>query len=471
VSPPVFFDLHVHSTLKPFLLSAVDSPWEDYDVATPEERVRRTPRLTASDFTKLLRSGTRVITLALHPIERYLLTSVVTRPVMYALIFRMRLERMRQVLQRNPFLLLQQEYQLLLAYLRNPGAEGEALIVQRPEDIDQALQDSKKIAIILAIEGAHALGFEYRHYKFPKIRGFTYDDFVELSRELIRERLDWAATRHVHLITLVHMVYNDLATPARAVEFKGLQNILPNPYRTVEHLGRYRGLTAYGVSFVEEAYKRHILIDVKHCDYTARRQVYEIAREYGMPVVASHVGVSGQSCPSLRDTARKRRQSTTFNPWDINLHDEDIIAIARSGGLIGLILDERVLAGEKLLEEVRRGVYPPLLPLTQHIEYIYTLLTRNGFSPQAAIRCICIGSDFDGFIDPIDAVPTVLEYPSVLYPGLVNYFQGRRDLYRDTGLSPEALAAAVCSENGIRFWKAFLQRKVEATQGQVQPLP
>jgi microsomal dipeptidase-like Zn-dependent dipeptidase len=470
VSPLVFFDLHVHSTLKPFLLSAVDSPWEDYDVATPEERVRRTPRLTASDFTKLLRSGTRVITLALHPIERYLLTSVVTRPVMYALIFRMRLERMRQVLQRNPFLLLQQEYQLLLAYLRNPGAEGEALIVQRPEDIDQALQDPKKIAIILAIEGAHALGFEYRHYKFPKIRGFTYDDFAEPSRELIRERLDWAATRHVHLITLVHMVYNDLATPARAVEFKGLQNILPNPYRTVEHLGRYRGLTAYGVSFVEEAYKRHILIDVKHCDHTARRQVYEIAREYGMPVVASHVGVSGQSCPSLRDTARKRRQSTTFNPWDINLHDEDIIAIARSGGLIGLILDERVLAGEKLLEEVRRGVYPPLLPLTQHIEYIYMLLTRNGFSPQAAIRCICIGSDFDGFIDPIDAVPTVLEYPSVLYPGLVSYFQGRRDLYRDTGLSPEALAAAVCSENGIRFWKAFLQRKVEATQGQVQPL-
>jgi len=463
MSLPVFFDLHVHSTLKPFLLSAVDSPWEDYDVATPEERVRRTPRLTASDFTKLLRSGTRVITLALHPIERYLLTSVVARPVMYALIFRMRLERMRQVLQRSPFLLLQQEYQLLLAYLRNPGAEGEALIVQRPEDIDLALRDSKKIAIILAIEGAHALGFEYRHYKFPKIRGFTYDGFAELSRGLIRARLDWAAARHVHLITLVHMVYNDLATPARAVEFKGLQNILPNPYRTVEHLGRYRGLTAYGVSFVEEAYKRHILIDVKHCDHVSRRQVYDIAGEYGMPVVASHVGVSGRSYPSLRDTARERRQSTAFNPWDINLHDEDVLAIARSGGLIGLILDERVLAGEKLLEEVRRGVHSPLLPLTQHIEYIYTLLTKKGFSPQAAIRCICIGSDFDGFIDPIDAVPTVLEYPAVLYPGLVSYFQGRRDLYRDTGLSAEELAAAICSENGIRFWKAFLRRKVETT--------
>ena len=461
MSLPVFFDLHVHSTLKPFLLSAVDSPWEDYDVATPEERVRRTPRLTASDFTKLLRSRTRVITLALHPIERYLLTSVVARPVMYALIFRMRLERMRQVLQKNPFLLLQQEYQLLLAYLRNPGGEGEAHIVQRPEDIDQALQDSKKIAIILAIEGAHALGFEYRHYKFPKIRGFTYDDFLALSREVIRQRLDWAAERHVHLITLLHMLYNDLATPARAVEFKGLQNLLPDPYRTVRRLGRYRGLTAYGVSFVEEAYRRHILIDVKHCDYASRRGVYEIAQEYRMPVLASHVGVSGRAYPAARDTARERRQSTSFNPWDINLHNEDLIAIARSGGLIGLILDERVLAGEKLLEEVRKGQRLPLSPFTQQIEYIYTWLTRNGFSPRQAIGCICIGSDFDGFIDPIDAVPTVLEYPSVLYPGLVGYFKERREVYRETGLSAEELAAAICGENGITFWKQFLKRKAQ----------
>ncbi len=464
MSLPVFFDLHVHPTLKPFLLSAVDSPWEDYDVATPEERVRRTPRLTASDFTKLLRSGTRVITLALHPIERYLLTSMVTRPVMYALIFRMRLERMRQVLQRNPFLLLQQEYQLLLAYLRNPGGEGEAIIAQRPEDLDQALHDPKKIAIILAIEGAHALGFEYRHYKFPRIRGFLYDGFAEIGRELIRQRLDWAAERHVHLITLVHMVYNDLATPARAVEFKGLQNILPNPYRTVERLGRYRGLTAYGVTFVEEAYRRHILIDVKHCDSVSRRGVYEIAQDYKMPVVASHVGVSGRSFPAIRDKARDRRQSSSFNPWDINLHDEDLVAIAQSGGLIGLILDERVLAGEKLLEEVRRGQRHPLAPLTQQIEYIYCHLAQNGLSPRQAIGSICIGSDFDGFIDPIDAVPTVLEYPSVLYPGLVSYFRERREVYRETELSAEELAAAVCGENGIKFWRGFLERKAKALE-------
>jgi microsomal dipeptidase-like Zn-dependent dipeptidase len=369
---------------------------------------------------------------------------------------------MRQVLQRNPFLLLQQEYQLLLAYLRNPAGEGEAFIVQNAEDLDIALQNPKKIAIILAIEGAHALGFEYSHYRFPAIRGFSYDGFESVSRALIRQRLDWAAKQQVQLITLVHMLYNELATPARAVEYRGLQNILPNPFRSVQRLGKYRGLTAHGVYFVEEAYRRCILIDIKHCDYESRRQVYEIAQEYRMPVVASHIAASGRSYPSKEDTAKERRQSSTFNPWDINLHDEDLIAIARGGGLIGLILDERVLAGERLLEEVRRGQLPPLFPLTQQIDYIYRRLTQAGISPLAALQMLCIGSDLDGFIDPIDAVPTVLEYPSVLYPGLVAHFRRRYEAFRETGLSPEELAAGICGENGIQFWRTFLKRKAAA---------
>ncbi|GIV23050.1 MAG: membrane dipeptidase [Bacteroidia bacterium] len=467
MNTPLFFDLHVHSTLKPYLLSAVDSPWEDYDKATPEERVRRTPKVTQSDFTKLLRSGTRVITLALHPIERYLISALTTRPVAYALVFRMRIERVRQVLQRDPFFILQQEYNLLMAYRQNPAGAGEIVLARRPQDIDSALQDPNKIAVILAIEGAHALGFEYRDYKFPAIKGFSYDGFTPLSRESIRERLDWAAGKGVHLITLLHMVYNHLGTPAKAVELRGPMAILPNPYRSVRSVGGYRGLTAYGVTFVEEAYKRHILIDVKHCDHTTRAQIYEIAQEYQMPVVASHVAASGhalQQRPQRTDRPRHRLQSENFNPWDINLHDEDLIAIARSQGLIGLILDERVLAGEKLLQAVRAGELPPLEPLFQQIRYIYTTLIQAGIPPRQAFSTLCIGSDYDGFIDPIDAVPTTLEYPTILYPGLLCFFEEEHSLFQDTGLSPQELAEHFCFWNGVHFWKHFLERKVRAAE-------
>ncbi|MEN3040349.1 MAG: membrane dipeptidase [Bacteroidia bacterium] len=450
----------------------MDSPWEDYDQATPEERVRRTPRLTASDFSKLLRSGTRVVTIALHPIERYLIASLVTRPVMYALVFRMRLERVRQVLQRNPFVILQQEYNLLSAYLRQPDGEGEVIIVRSPEDIDRALASPHKIAAILSIEGAHALGFEYRGYKLPAIRGFVYEKFLPLAREAIRERLQWAAERGIHLITLLHMVYNHLGTPAKAIEQRGALRLLPNPIRSLREVGRFRGLTAFGAYFVEEAYRRHILIDVKHCDFSTRQQVYEIAREYEMPVLASHVAASGHARRTRRvsvDLPKHRLQSNTFNPWDINLHDEDLIAIAQSHGLIGIIMDERILAGEKLLQAVRAGQVHPLEPLFQQIRYIYTTLVEAGLSPLEAFSTLCIGSDFDGFIDPIDAIPTTLEYPKVLWPGLEKFFEREYATFADTGLSPVELTYRFCFANGVEFWKRFLSRKARVSKASGSP--
>ncbi|MCS7163246.1 MAG: membrane dipeptidase [Bacteroidia bacterium] len=463
-APSVFFDLHVHSTLKAFLLSAVDSPWQDYDEATPAERVRRTPRLTQSDFTKLLRSGTRVICLALHPLERYLVSAFTTRPVMYALIFRMRLEKVRQILQRNPFVILQQEYNLLLAYRRQPDGPGEVIIVRRPEDIDEAIANPHKIAAILSLEGAHALGFEYRDYTFPAIRGFSYDGFFPLTRDGIRARMEWAAARGIHMITLVHMVYNHLATPAKAVEFQGLATVLPNPYRSLRSIGRFRGLSSYGAFFVEEAYRRGILIDVKHCDHIARREVYEIAQEYGMPVIASHVAASGLGLTQRKfrnDRRRHRLNSERFNPWDINLHNEDLLAIARSGGLIGLIMDERVCAGEKLLQSVRSGEIHPLEPFFQQIRYIYLTLVEGGIPPRQAFATLCLGSDFDGFIDPIDAVPTVLEYPTVLWPALLRFFEEEYTLFADTHWTPAELAEGIVARHGISFWKRFLRQKGE----------
>ncbi|MCS6789777.1 MAG: membrane dipeptidase [Bacteroidia bacterium] len=441
----------------------MDSPWEDYDQATPEERVRRTPKLTASDFTKLLRSGTRIVCLALHPIERFLIAALTTRPVMYALIFRMRLERVRQVLQRNPFNILQQEYNLLQAYRSDPQGQGEVIIVREPSHLDEALLHPNKIAVILSIEGAHALGFEYRNYTFPAIRGFRYDGFTPLEREIIRARLQWAAQSGVHMITLMHMVYNHLGTPARALELRGITALLPDPYRSLRGMGSYRGLTGYGTFFVEEAYRQGILIDVKHCDYATRQEIYEIAQDYGMPVIASHVAASGHSRnirPKRGDTPRYRLRSFSFNPWDINLHDEDLLAIARSRGLIGIILDERILAGEQLLRAVRAGEIHPLEPFYQQVRYIYTTLIHQGIDPLTAISTLCIGSDFDGFIDPIDAVPTVLEYPTILWKGLIEFFEREYKLFADTGLTPYELAGKIALQNGLSFWRNFLAKKL-----------
>ena len=49
----------------------------------------------------------------------------------------------------------------------------------------------------------------------------------------------------------------------------------------------------------------------------------------------------------------KLASKTVFNPWTINLFDEDILEIVESSGMIGIIMDERVLGYGKL----DRGIY------------------------------------------------------------------------------------------------------------------
>lgn len=130
------------------------------------------------------------------------------------------------------------------------------------------------------------------------------------------------------------------------------------------------------------------------------------------------------------------------NPWTINLFDEDIVEIMESKGLIGISLDQRILGhakavldaerpkyyeaeyvavqewerlfrdgqfptAEKLelpgpLEKIRRERHIMLLCL--HIVYA----VRIGYEHMAWVEgtspwdCICIGSDYDGLINPIN---------------------------------------------------------------------
>ena len=113
------------------------------------------------------------------------------------------------------------------------------------------------------------------------------------------------------------------------------------------------------------------LIDVKHMSLRSRLQYYTFAAQRNVPVLASHVGVCGLSwktwlnnlldpthqdqrrfrinddqvlCISKRPKGiRKGKYITKFNPQTINLFDEDLVAIANSGGLIGLTADQRIL--------------------------------------------------------------------------------------------------------------------------------
>ncbi len=146
------------------------------------------------------------------------------------------------------------------------------------------------------------------------------------------------------------------------------------------------------------------------------------------------------------------------NPWTINLFDEDIVAIFQSRGLIGISMDQRILGATKSFldsdkttffdeeyipfyewkklfsegqlperEMVERGVAPSrperhIMLLCLHIVYAvrigYELVEwSEGESPWDHI---CMGSDYDGLINPINGFDTIADC-NKLRDGLIKY--------------------------------------------------
>ncbi len=234
------------------------------------------------------------------------------------------------------------------------------------------------------------------------------------------------------------------------------------------------GITAVGLEFIDIALTQdhsqdRILIDLKHQSLGSRKQFYNKYRGSGVPFIASHACVNGTSWhkPDLEPPLRNLEdfdiangyvsikyqprggfrlrvsQSSTprpiyFNPWSINLYDEDILEIINSGGLIGIELDRRVIGTQNDQNEYfsehdfpsewmnareRTNLYDDTNDLDNdmapedmlyfcqnviHIVLITTIEKRNSSGNYTNIHtvnpwdCICLGSDFDGLITAIE---------------------------------------------------------------------
>ena len=174
-----------------------------------------------------------------------------------------------------------------------------------------------------------------------------------------------------------------------------------------------------------------ILIDVKHMSAMGRMAFYEeIIKPYNIeaqingtkkiPVIASHVGFSGHE--SLIDqvkTLKSKKEKDNFKidgfyAWNINMSLEDIEIIHASEGLIGMSFDQRILGVDKkllffnLANKRKNNIYR----FRRLIERIVSSAYENNWPKKDDIwKRICIGSDFEGFVDPINSYPTVLNYP------------------------------------------------------------
>lgn len=191
----------------------------------------------------------------------------------------------------------------------------------------------------------------------------------------IRSFPDWEKAQKTGGIALAagvegaHMVHGELGRVAQmaklGVTYLTLAHFSKNSAATPS-MGRGAnekdGLTSFGRSLVQELNQYGIAVDVAHVNTPG---VLEACKVSGSPVFCTHTGVKG-----LHKSAR-------------NITDDEIDAIADTGGVVGIIFSPHFLTGKRNADS--RAVI-------EHLEYV---VQRVG------IDHVALGSDYDGWLPAI----------------------------------------------------------------------
>jgi membrane dipeptidase len=210
-------------------------------------------------------------------------------------------------------------------------ADRHGLIWARSaEDVRRAKREGT-LAVFTGIEGGHNL-----EGKLENLEGF--------------------ARAGVRYLGLTHFTANAIAAPSGG---KGASATSP--------------LTDFGRAVIAELNRIAMIVDLAH---VGRAAFLDACRLSTRPVIVSHTGIAA-----------------AYPLWR-NIDDEQLRAIARSDGVVGIIFAWRYLGAR------RRGIEM----LAPHLEHVRQLV---------GARHLAIGSDFDGAIEPVRGLENVARLPAL----------------------------------------------------------
>lgn len=350
--------------------------------------------------------------------------------------------------------------------------------IASPNTINAALNGgSKNQVIVITIEGMHALGVG--NYSWENVKDVSREELLRRISSL-KDPMQWA--HRPFFITFSHHFNNTLCGHAHSVP--GVASKLLFDQREM----RDRGFTKLGFdaalallgldSALRSEGTSRILIDVKHMSAWGRKEYYDrIVRPYNsrpenaankIPIIASHVGYSGvshlqaQIDKALANEERDNYKVNGFYAWNINLSNEDVIEIHNSGGLIGLSFDQRIMGQDKVLiafnlQDFLKGKKRKRREAQRAIRYAIEAIARIPFEnalaePQRIWDELSIGTDFDGFIDPLFGYSTVLDFPN-FEKDLVESLEEMKKAHPGwfIGLDAPKAARKICYENAHDF--------------------
>jgi membrane dipeptidase len=150
------------------------------------------------------------------------------------------------------------------------------------------------------------------------------------------------------------------------------------PFRFPDSPDTGPGLTPAGVALVRRCAELGIAVDLSHLNAAG---FWDVARTLDAPLIASHSGVHAL-CPKTR-----------------NLTNDQLDAIAASGGLVGINFDVSSLRADGAED----ADTPPEL-IAEHARYV---------ADRCGVDHVALGSDFDGATVPAE-VPGAAAFPRVL---------------------------------------------------------
>ncbi|HTM50415.1 MAG TPA: membrane dipeptidase [Bryobacteraceae bacterium] len=246
----------------------------------------------------------------------------------------------------------------LLAQMKNVEDEvaGKIKVATNPAQVRQYLAGGQKF-LFHCVEGAFAFGGDPGN-------------------------VDKLAARGVAYVIVAHLFYRGVASCQNALPFvpDPVFETLLNPEQDSKV-----GLTTLGAQIVERLLVKRVLVDITHANEIAQNQIFQMARDHGnAPVISSHSGVRGTS------------------RFPLNLSAEAVRQIARSGGVIGIILSPYWL---RQPEQQVFGADGFQL-LFKAIDWIHSITNRYDH--------IAIGSDLDGFIHPVKGCEDYSKTPALV---------------------------------------------------------
>ena len=449
-----FSDLHIHSTLRPFVFYHYLHDKEKGSIWHTYQRNYRNAnddllRFSEADFTSLAKGGVKIAFTALYPLEQNWFISKSFPDFFMRILGRIITHFPQKVIKQiqspsyNYFSLLKSEGDYLLEQLNTTKKikidqveyEFRGKVPYSAEELNKFLNEETTIIVIPTIEGANAL--------LPS----DYQNVSRVSLDVILKNIDYLKQSPFRpfFLTFAHHFYNGLCGHAKSFGINTFRLKLLNIFIS-QRIGIKETLSEKGVKVIEKllgigdfAGEKRILIDVKHMNPSSRQKYYAIVRKHNaehpddpIPIIASHAAYSGHGAFDYPEKIEKyisnegyRIGKGAFNSSRINLTNSDIIEIFKSKGLIGINLDERILANQKVVREAKRikdrtelkrfWARQILKNISAMMNVVFNDNRFTVFEKRRVVDMFAIGSDFDGFINPVDSFSKADDYNDLAY--------------------------------------------------------